>query len=39
MSNTVNYIEGLKKKDDHCLAVFLDIAAASYSIKPHKGVE
>ena len=34
-SNTVNYIERYNKRNEHCLAVFLDIAAAFDAIKPH----
>ena len=35
ISNTVNYIERYNKRNEHCLAVFLDIAAAFDTIKPH----
>ena len=31
ISNTINYIE---QRNDHCLAVFLDIAAAFDTINP-----
>ena len=34
ISNTVNYIEKIRKRNDHCLAVLLDIAAAFDTIKP-----
>ena len=34
ISNTVNYIEKFTKMNEHCLAVFLDIAAAFDTIKP-----
>ena len=34
ISNTVNYIEKFNNRDDHCLAVFLDIAAAFDTISP-----
>ena len=34
ISNTVNYIEKFTKRNEHCLAVFLDIAAAFDTIKP-----
>ena len=44
---TQHPVEGFRNKDDHCLAVFLDIAATFDTIKPHhikeqllpKGVE
>ena len=35
ISNTVNYIERPNKRNEHCLAAFLDIAAAFDTIKPH----
>ena len=35
ISNTVNYIEKFNKRNDHCLAVFLDIAAALDPISPN----
>ena len=34
ISNTVNYIEKFNKRNDHCLAVFLDITAAFDTITP-----
>ena len=34
ISNTVNYIEKSHRKNEHCLAVFLDIAATFDTIKP-----
>ena len=34
ISNTVNYIEKFNKRNEQCLAVFLDIAAAFDTIKP-----
>ena len=34
ISNTVNFIEKFTKRNEHCLAVFLDIAAAFDTIKP-----
>ena len=34
ISNTVNYIEKFDKRNEHCLAVFLDIAAAFDTIQP-----
>ena len=34
ISNTVNYIEKFNKRNEHCLAVFLDIAAAFDTIRP-----
>ena len=34
ISNTVNYIEKFSKRNEHCLAVFLDIAAAFDTISP-----
>ena len=33
ISNTFNYIEGFRKKEDHYLAVFLDIAATIDTIR------
>ena len=39
ISNSVNYIERYDKRDEHCLAVFLDIAAAFDTIKPHHIME
>ena len=35
ISNTVNYIEKFNKRNEHCLAVFLDIAAAFDTIDPN----
>ena len=35
ISNTINYIENFNKRNDHCLAVFLDIAAAFDTISPN----
>ena len=34
ISNTINYIEKFSKRNEHCLAVFLDIAAAFDTIRP-----
>ena len=35
ISSTINYMEKFYKNDKHCIAVFLDIAAAFNTIKPH----
>ena len=34
ISNTINFIETCKQNKEHCIAVFLDIAAAFDTIKP-----